>query len=145
MIYGTHQSLRDTLGDLGDVVEETVKQLEPHRIDFDHIIVTGVSGIVVGAPVSLALGKNLLVARKSGEDCHNYHPLVGAKLVKNGDRVLFLDDFVSSGNTRRRCQRALLGLGERIEARIVAQYEYQDIEYRVLNDDEQPKAINGTS
>ena len=50
----TMQFSKDALGDL----------------DFDTIAVRGVSGLLVGAPLSVFLEKNLLIVRKTTEDSH---------------------------------------------------------------------------
>jgi hypothetical protein len=88
------------LDDLGEAVERTVKALtvEAHRFDF--IAVRGCSGMLVGAPVSLRIGKPLVVVRKPDENSHSY----GRSVINDGrarGRYLFLDDFVSSGTTER--------------------------------------------
>jgi adenine/guanine phosphoribosyltransferase-like PRPP-binding protein len=77
MVYGTHRKYRDehgssyaerTFRDLDLCVEQTRRDLEPHKHKFTSIVVTGISGLSVGAPVALALKKPLVVVRKRSPD-----------------------------------------------------------------------------
>jgi orotate phosphoribosyltransferase len=120
MIYhGNWQALND----LPSEVEKTVENLRNHVDEFDSIVVTGVSGLVVGSPVALALGKSLVIVRKMTEDCHDGNQVVNAANI--GERALFLDDFVSEGNTRRKVQDAI----STTEARLYGEYMYRDERY----------------
>lgn len=94
MIYGGHTYHLD---DLGQTVTATVKGLKPHSDKFDFIVVTGVSGIIVGAPVAVALDVPLVVIRKTTEKCHDEQDVVNYAMAKG--RWLFLDDFISLGTT----------------------------------------------
>lgn len=94
------------LDDLGEAVERTVKALSEHLDKFDFIAVRGCSGMLVGAPVSLAIGKPLVVARKPTEDSHSW----SGKLINDAHahgRYIFLDDFISSGATERAVIQAI--------------------------------------
>ncbi len=116
MIYHGHIGFED----LADTVDRTVRALRPRIKDFDSIIVTGVSGAAVGFPVALCLDKPILVLRKDNEDSHC---MPGELMNKHhaGKRVLFLDDFMSTGRTRERCSAAI---AKQTKARVVAQYMY---------------------
>jgi adenine/guanine phosphoribosyltransferase-like PRPP-binding protein len=85
------------LDDLRDVVNAVIAGLQPHLAGFDSIAVRGVSGIVVGAPVALALGKPLVVVRKPTDNAHSRRHV---NVAQAGARYVFLDDFVSTGTTR---------------------------------------------
>lgn len=114
-----HTGKSRTFDDLAETVEQTVEELRPHVRKFDSIIVTGISGQAVGFPVALALKKPIVVRRKMGEDSHG----VPGELINapnKGDRVLFLDDFVSIGRTYARCALAV----ERYGATVVGSYAY---------------------
>lgn len=114
MIYGGKKSY--SLVDLAETVEVCVAGLKDKK--FDAIVVRGVSGLVVGSPVALALKKPLIVVRKDGESAHSTkHP--GIDAAKDA-KVLFLDDFVSSGTTRRTCALAVVKAG----GKVVAQFSY---------------------
>jgi adenine/guanine phosphoribosyltransferase-like PRPP-binding protein len=111
--------------DLPDVVAQTVRELRPYTAEWDSIVVTGVSGIVVGSPVALELRKPLVVVRKDGDDSHHQRDNEGSQgkiigIREAGPRALFLDDFVSSGSTRVRVISALQEIG----TDTVATYEY---------------------
>lgn len=127
MIYHGLKSGDGTAGlsDLRTNVQDTVEALRPRARLFDSIIVTGLSGTLVGAPVSIALEKPLCVLRKRGElrggdRTHDYGRVVNRDAMK-GARVLILDDFVSGGYTRSRLIRAAHQNG----GHIVAQYMYR--------------------
>lgn len=114
MIYDSQGSLDD----LAEKVRATTEALKPHRKQWDSIAVRGMSGALVGAPVSLRLRLPLVVIRKPGENAHSSSTVVNARNV--GKRVLFLDDFVGTGATRTAVRQAVENLG----GSLVAQYEY---------------------
>lgn len=91
-----------SLDDLSAVVNRVSDDLMRHADKFDFIAVRGCSGIVVGAPVALAINKPLVIVRKEDESSHDYGK--GRRLVnyrRAHGRYLFLDDFVAGGATRR--------------------------------------------
>lgn len=67
-------------------------------VEFDTIVCTGVSGIVFATPLAMSLEKRLLIVRKDNESSHGEYRAEGSL----GRRWLFVDDFVSSGDTFRR-------------------------------------------
>lgn len=103
MIYHQHKQeyesgWQSNFDDLAETVRDTVEDLKPRRKQFTSIVVTGVSGLVVGAPVALRLRKPLVVVRKRDDDSHSSSLVEGWQRL--GKRPLFLDDFVSGGDTR---------------------------------------------
>lgn len=80
-------------------------RLKPHSKRFDSIVVSGMSGVIVGAPLALRLRKPLVVVRKDNESHHNDEHVINEH--STGKRWLFLDDFTASGDTLRRCYTAL--------------------------------------
>jgi adenine/guanine phosphoribosyltransferase-like PRPP-binding protein len=85
---------------LAEVVERIVQELRVRRKEFDSIAVRGVSGLIVGGPVSIALNLPLIVIRKPGEESHSSgHTITNKK--KPVEKVLFLDDFQATGDTER--------------------------------------------
>jgi adenine/guanine phosphoribosyltransferase-like PRPP-binding protein len=114
----------NNLDDLGLTVAKATAFLKPVRGEFDSIVVTGMSGVIVGAPVALRLRKPLVVLRKEGDDAHGaYRGWINQDRL--GERALFLDDFTYMGFTRNR-------VIERVEqqgAKVVATYLYRDDEY----------------
>lgn len=87
----------NALLDLGGLIEE----IKPHLadVDFDTIVGTGFSGGVVIPALALALGKKFVLIRKETDDSHHG---AGRLIGELGERWIFVDDFVSSGHTRRR-------------------------------------------
>lgn len=68
-------------------------------VDFDTIVGTGFSGGIVIPALALRLRKKFVLIRKEGDDSHHGG---GRLLGELGQRWIFVDDFVSGGNTRRR-------------------------------------------
>lgn len=68
-------------------------------VDFDTFVGTGFSGGVVIPALALEMGKDYTLIRKEDDDSHHG----GGRMVGSlGSRWIFLDDFISLGNTRRR-------------------------------------------
>ena len=112
----------DSLVDLPETVTKTLDALRPVRQRFDSIAVTGMSGVIVGAPVALRMNKPLVVLRKPYERGHS-RTHIGLDQV--GKRVLFLDDFVAGGDTRARVREQI---AKHAKADLVGTYLYRDNE-----------------
>ena len=69
-------------------------------VDFDTIVVTGLSGMGAGSILAHSMGKNLFVIRKQGEQAHDWRPAFGAM----GQKWIFIDDLLDSGSTYRKVQ-----------------------------------------
>ena len=91
---------RSDLSDLAETVNQCVFRLGEVADKFDSIVVTGMSGALVGSPVSLALHKPLVVVRKYGDRHHSDEQIINEHHL--GQRFLFLDDFIAGGDTHRR-------------------------------------------
>jgi orotate phosphoribosyltransferase len=114
MVYGG----KNGMADLREVVQHTVRDLMPHLSKFDSIAATGTSGLVVAAPVSVLTGIPLVVVRKKHDQSHSGRILENP--AEMGKRVLFLDDFISTGRTR-----AWVTYNVRLEkGHVVGQYTY---------------------
>ncbi len=94
-----------SLEGLKDLTDRTGSELNAHASEFDSIVVRGVSGLLVGSPVALAIDKPLVIVRKPNEDCHDSREIVNAEAL--GTRYIFLDDFISSGTTLKACCEAI--------------------------------------
>ncbi len=95
MIYG----YKGGLDDLRAVVDMTTRLLGDHRSEFDFIACSGMSGVVVAAPVSLALHKPVVIVRKP-EDQNLHHrgsDVISDKQARGA--YVIVDDFISSGRT----------------------------------------------
>lgn len=68
-------------------------------VEFDTLVGTGFSGGVVIPALALAMGKKFVLIRKDNDDSHHGRGLLLGEL---GSRWIFVDDFVSSGTTRKR-------------------------------------------
>lgn len=78
-------------------VQELKNQLEAHKGKFDTIVCIGTSGLLVAPIVAYELGVNLIVIRKESDE-YNSHAQDNIEGVV-GTRLLFIDDFISTGNT----------------------------------------------
>jgi len=82
---------------LAEVIEAAQENLAD--VDFDTLVGTGFSGSIVIPALALAMGKNFVLIRKETDDSHHGK---GRLVGKLGERWIFVDDFVSSGRTRKR-------------------------------------------
>lgn len=85
------------LFNLPEVIETARERLA--NVDFDTLVGTGFSGGVVIPALALAMDKKFVLIRKETDDSHHGG---GQLLGELGRRWIFVDDFVSSGITRRR-------------------------------------------
>jgi adenine/guanine phosphoribosyltransferase-like PRPP-binding protein len=121
-----HYNLSRGLSDLTDTVRQTLEALVPHLSEFDSIAVQGTSGLLIGAPVALKLNKPLVIVREDAElQCHHSQDVENGQNA--GERVLFLDDQISSGATLRDVARKL---SRHTRGRVTASYLYQYNEYK---------------
>lgn len=115
-----------SFADLAAAVGAATETIAPNVDDFDFIAVQGVSGMSLGFPLALALDKPIVVIRKECEiqnqNSHSHRLICGDDedlIVPNG-RGLFVDDFISMGDTRRRVASAIEVLGGRLAAEYTA-------------------------
>lgn len=78
--------------------------------DFDTIVATGVSGSMVAPVLSYMLEKNCLIVRKPDVYSHSHVPAEG----KLGHRWIFVDDFVCTGKSLRRCKYVIGRISENL-------------------------------
>lgn len=115
--------LNDAITDAKGIVERTLESCDPDS--FDAICVTGVSGMLIGPILAYLLDKRLAVVRKTRANSH-----AECEVEHNfeaGDRWIFVDDLIASGETIQRVQNAMLyaDLGE-----MTASYLYNSNDYR---------------
>lgn len=113
------------LFDLAKVIRGAQKDLA--GVDFDTMVGTGFSGGIVIPSLALAMGKKFVLIRKETDDSHHGR---GRLLGDLGERWIFVDDFVSSGVTRKRVIEKVETLvdeyGQPVKTEMVGQYMYID-------------------
>lgn len=78
--------------------EELVEYIQSSNLKFDSLVVTGISGLVIGSILSYKINKNLCVVRKSRKT----HSLLKVESGKDTiDSYLIIDDIMDSGKTVR--------------------------------------------
>jgi adenine/guanine phosphoribosyltransferase-like PRPP-binding protein len=92
--------LSEILKKPGEFARNAAERL--HGVDFDVVVVSGTSGLLIGPSLAAALGKRLAIVRKSSDNSHSYHVVEGWI----GGRWLFVDDLIDSGSTVRRVASA---------------------------------------
>ena len=110
---------------LASVIKTAEKELK--KVDFDTMVGTGFSGSIVIPSLALAMGKKFTLIRKETDDSHHGR---GRMVGELGSRWVFVDDFISSGNTRSRVFRkvAEAALDSHLvdpDITMVGQYMYQ--------------------
>ncbi len=76
-------------------IEKIKSALIPKAHLYNGIIVTGVSGMGLGFVLARELKKKIVILRK-GESCHSSWHIEN---LDDKDKLVFLDDFISSGKT----------------------------------------------
>jgi adenine/guanine phosphoribosyltransferase-like PRPP-binding protein len=113
------EGIPGTLDDLGATVHASVEKLLPLRDQFDSIVVTGLSGVIVGVPVALLLDRPVVILRRPDDSAHDG---LFVNLARLGQRVCFLDDFVRTGGTRGR----VLDMLKREGVELTIEHMYRD-------------------
>lgn len=107
---------------LPKVIEDAKAELE--KVEFDTLVGTGFSGGIVIPSLALAMGKKFVLIRKETDDSHHGK---GRMVGQLGTAWVFVDDFISSGTTRRRVMdkvaEAVAETGQ--PTTMVGQYMYQ--------------------
>jgi len=103
---------------LGDVAAAIADMVDPH---FDKILTVEAMGIPIGTALSLKLGKPLTIVRKKrygleGEIKIAFRTGYSSNVlhvngIRKGDRILFIDDVLSTGGTIRSVVTALRQAG----------------------------------
>ena len=111
----------NALFNLAEVIETAKERLAD--VEFDTLVGTGFSGGIVIPSLALALGKQFVLIRKETDDSHHGR---GRLLGQLGSRWIFVDDFVSSGRTRKRVIEKVREAAEEasVSTIMVGQYMY---------------------
>lgn len=111
----SHGAFRDS----SKLIDSAVKALA--SVDYDTMIGTGLSGALVIPILARAMGKHFAIIRKPGDSRHAYQQFEG----EIGDRWIFVDDFISSGETRDRVRSVVRRLASEYNPTIfVGSYLY---------------------
>lgn len=114
----------DAVMDLSGVIETARKELA--GVEFDTVVGTGFSGSIVVPALALAMGKKFLLIRKDGDDSHHG---AGRPVGQLGLNWIFVDDFISTGKTRRRViEKVADSLDWNETTTMVGQYMYQRLD-----------------
>jgi orotate phosphoribosyltransferase len=105
----------------------TIKLLEKMIVDsgleFSTIAFRGMSGALIAPLIAHKLGKNLLMVRKTGDECHSSHSTEG---THSNENYIIIDDLISSGATVRKTIEAVNHMEECREAKCVGIFLYFD-------------------
>lgn len=117
--------LNVAFGSTNTLVEDALKALK--GIDYDTMVGSGTSGLLVVPLLARALDKHFAIVRKPKDASHREVDIEGTI----GDRWIFVDDFVNSGATRTRVkdtvsdiQRGARGSCFEFTTEYVGTYEY---------------------
>lgn len=116
-----------------DDLEESVRQaadditnrsISHSRFKYDALVVPGdLSGVVMGAPLALALRKPLVIVRLHANQCARHSKHIIGEVA--GKRLLYVDDQISSGKTFSAVRDAVVAHGGQVDH----SYEYQFREF----------------
>lgn len=81
------------------------KLIKERKLDFDTIAVSGISGLLLGAPLSNAINKELVIVRK--KDDKNNHSGDKVEGYSRPNRYVIVDDIISTGDTVKYIKKTL--------------------------------------
>lgn len=106
-------------------------------LDFDTVVVRGVSGLLIGPIIAYVMDKKLLVVRKPPEAGHSAYVVEGSW----GKRAIIVDDFICSGETIRSIGSELSKVPDQPE--IIGVYIYHPKEGAFRGPETIPLAVYG--
>ncbi|HEU0252829.1 MAG TPA: phosphoribosyltransferase [Pyrinomonadaceae bacterium] len=125
-MYQNHSSyLKAAFSPTNELVENALKALQ--GIDYDTMIGRGTSGLLVVPLLARALDKHFAIVRKPNDASHKECDIEGTI----GGKWIFVDDFISTGETRQRvrdavqeAQRQAYGRSWAFTTEYIGTYEY---------------------
>ena len=108
-----------------DTLDKAVEKLQ-EQDDFDAIVCTGVSGLLLAPMVALTMSKRLAVIRKKGDVNHSEFRV--ETTMKAGDSWIFLDDLIASGATLHAVRDTMerMGFGREVGTYLYAYDRFRD-------------------
>jgi adenine/guanine phosphoribosyltransferase-like PRPP-binding protein len=89
-------------------VANLITSIEAQHANVGGIVVTGLSGLLVGPAVADGLGVGLVVVRRAGEEGHHGKPVeLERGIIRDGRPLVFVDDQIETGRTFRWARRAI--------------------------------------
>lgn len=100
------------------------RKLKASGVQFDAIAVRGVSGLAFGAPLAYTMKKGLIVVRKTEENSHSEVDVEMPELMHKSQsgKYIFVDDFVSSGETMHKVVLSLYSRNSSLKIQAVYLY-----------------------
>ncbi|HYY48038.1 MAG TPA: orotate phosphoribosyltransferase [Thermoplasmata archaeon] len=96
-----------------DLLRTIAEGIAPYAREADRVAGVELGAIPIAAAVSLASGKPFLMVRKASKEHGTKHDFEGE--LSRGDRVLFVEDVVTTGGTLRVAIERIRGHGATIE------------------------------
>lgn len=93
-----------------EALDFLLASVTPYEQDFDAIAVSGYSSAMIVPALALKLNKNSVLVRKDSEERNSSYKTEGV----HNQRVLFVDDLVSTGDTFERVYKGLQRIGCKI-------------------------------
>src|SRR6266566_1455630 len=99
-----------------DLLRTIADSMAPYARDADRIAGVELGAVPIAAAVSLATGKPYIMVRKATKEHGTKHDFEGD--LEKGERVLFVEDVVTTGGTLRAAIERMRTHGARIEVRL---------------------------
>ena len=96
-----------------DVLRTIAEGMAPYARDVDRLAGVELGAVPIAAAISLVSGKPYVMVRKSAKEHGTKHEFEGD--LNRGDRVLFVEDVVTTGGTLRAAIERMRGHGAVIE------------------------------
>lgn len=90
-----------------ELVKQCVTKIKEEFGNIDAIVVTGLSGLIIGSAVSIKTGKQLVVVRKPRDESHACVEVEGLINLGRSFKYVILDDFIDSGKTLNRIAKKI--------------------------------------
>lgn len=102
---------------LNSVTNKALRYLR--KVKANAIVVTGVSGMLIGGAISVKGFLPCVVVRKNTRDCHSSYSVEVPYGVDERSKIVFVDDLISSGKTLKRVIASLKREGLTISKEIL--------------------------